>query len=196
MSFNARKAIRRFCLDCQGGHALSVRVCADADCVLYSLRHGTGTEEALQGGGASAPPAAGALPQQLRGTAELKAGSIAPAPEGQGPGIAKSTPPGETISPGSLHSLLSVDRCPTPTRPSLPPDQGVTPEQVEAGPARLIRRFCLACAGNRQDVRACDAKASCALWSFRFGVSPATFKRVVVRRQLWRSRLSLPGLPR
>ncbi len=32
------KAIRRFCLDCQGGLSLSVRECADKECALYPWR--------------------------------------------------------------------------------------------------------------------------------------------------------------
>ena len=171
MSDNARKAIRRFCLDCQGGHVPSVRACADAACILYPLRHGAGAEEALQGGGERTPPPAGAPPR---------------------------APLREMISPGPPRSLLPFACHPASARAgALSGGQAATPEQEGASrPARLIRLFCLTCAGNRQDVRACDAKGSCALWSFRFGVSPATFKRVVIRRQLWRSRLSLPGLPR
>lgn len=60
--------------------------------------------------------------------------------------------------------------------------------------ARVIRRFCLGCAGSRREVRACDARDHCALWSYRFGVSPATFKRVIARRRQWRATLALPGL--
>ena len=128
MSHKASKAIRRFCLDCQGGHVPSVRACADALCVLYPLRHGDEAEDEREG---SASPGENAL-------AEAKA-----------------------------------DR-----------------------PVRRIRLFCLGCAGSRQEVRACDARQDCALWSFRFGVCPATFKRVVARRQRWRTELTLPGLPR
>ncbi len=43
---------------------------------------------------------------------------------------------------------------------------------------RIIRRHCLACAGHRKDVRVCTAKEECPLWSLRFGVYPATYKRV------------------
>lgn len=182
MSPNARKAIRRFCLDCQGGHALSVRACADVVCILYPLRHGVGTEEAAQGGEERTPLA---IPPSL-------------CPQD---GVVPTTEPSDKVSaetPRPLHSLLPFACHPASAQAgALPSDQAAMPEQEEASrPARLIRLFCLTCAGNRQDVRVCDAKASCALWSFRFGVSPATFKRVVVRRQLWRSRLSLPGLPR
>jgi hypothetical protein len=63
-------------------------------------------------------------------------------------------------------------------------------------PARAIRRFCLGCAGSRSEVRRCDAKGQCALWSFRFGVSPATFKRIASRLKFRRSLLFLPGFER
>ena len=73
------------------------------------------------------------------------------------------------------------------------------PVECEAKPLRGIRRYCLSCAGNRQDVRACDAgrhgERPCALWSFRFGVQPGTFKRVLARRRQGRQ-LLLPGLQR
>lgn len=61
------------------------------------------------------------------------------------------------------------------------------------GSLRAIRRFCLACGGNRTDVRSCDAKDACPLWSYRFGVLPSTFKRVVARRRRSRTELALPG---
>ena len=128
MSHKASKAIRRFCLDCQGGHVPSVRACADVSCVLYPLRHGDEAEDDRE--------------------------------EGESPGEDAPAQP-------------ETDR-----------------------PVRRIRLFCLGCAGSRQDVRVCDAGQDCALWSFRFGVSPATFKRVVARRQRWRTELTLPGLPR
>ena len=133
MSNTGRKAIRRFCLDCQGGYAPSVQACADDACVLHPLRHGR----------------------------------------------------------------IAVDQegCPQCALPGL--DQTALLEHTDdCRPVRLIRLFCLACAGNRREVRTCDAKEVCALWSFRFGVLPATFKRVVARRQRWRMTLTLPGLPR
>lgn len=48
-------------------------------------------------------------------------------------------------------------------------------------PLRAIRRFCFQCCGNREQIRACDAKSLCALWSYRFGVQPQTYKRVKAR---------------
>lgn len=122
MSRKASAAIRRFCLDCQGGHAPSVRDCTDGQCILYPVRH-------------------------------------APANDSETP-----APPLPPAADGHIR------------------------------PVRLIRLFCLACAGSRQEVRVCDARQACALWSFRFGVSPSTFKRVSARRQFYRSLLLLPGL--
>jgi hypothetical protein len=115
MPDKASRALRRFCLDCQGGHVPSVSACKDISCLLFPHRR---AEEAAQQG-----PAALAEP------------------------------------------LL-----------------------------RIIRRFCLACAGNRSDVRTCDAREGCSLWSYRFGVLPATFKRVIARRKKMRGTLTLPGL--
>ncbi len=58
---------------------------------------------------------------------------------------------------------------------------------------RAIRRYCLVCAGDRREVRACAARERCVLWPYRFGVLPATYKRVTARirkpKTLW-----LPGL--
>lgn len=60
-----------------------------------------------------------------------------------------------------------------------------------ARPLRCIRRYCLECAETRQDVRDCKAK-DCLLWSYRFGVMPNTFKRVVSRIREKKQTLLLP----
>ena len=135
MSHSAHKAVRRFCLDCQGGHVPSVRDCTDALCVLHTLRHG-------------------------------------PAVEPEGALAAEANPDAEETAAESAKVITKEN----------------------TGPVRRIRHICLGCAGSRQEVRACDAKENCALWSFRFGVLPATFKRVVGRRRRWRESLPLPGL--
>ena len=119
------RALRRFCLDCQGGHPPSVAACKDADCLLFAMRRPAG---------AAADP-------------------LADAP------------------------------C---------DEEDSFPER----PLRVIRRFCLACGGSRTEVRTCDARDACPLWSYRFGVLPATFKRVLARQRRSRSELLLPGLPR
>ena len=105
------KALRRFCMDCQGGYAASVQECRDTLCPLFDFRLCT-----------------------------------------------------------------------------------VTPLPEDARPLRAIRRNCLSCAGSRKDVRACDAKDNCSLWSFRFGVLPSTFKRVAARRRRTSETLMLPGM--
>ncbi len=57
---------------------------------------------------------------------------------------------------------------------------------------RSIRKYCLICAGSRPDVRLCEASA-CPLWHFRFGVTPATYHKVM-RRFFAPKALLLPGL--
>lgn len=52
---------------------------------------------------------------------------------------------------------------------------------------RAVRRQCLLCAGSRQDVRACRARGDCALWAYRFGVTPDKFK--AVRKRYFAPRL-------
>ncbi|MDO5483609.1 MAG: hypothetical protein Q4F27_01745 [Desulfovibrionaceae bacterium] len=51
---------------------------------------------------------------------------------------------------------------------------------------RAIRRQCLGCAGQRDEVRACSAKEDCPLWRWRFGVRPQTYK--AVRRRFFAPR--------
>ena len=59
---------------------------------------------------------------------------------------------------------------------------------------RAIRRQCVTCAGSRGDVRACAAREDCALWSYRFGVRPRTYREV--RRRFFAPReLDLPLAP-
>ena len=57
---------------------------------------------------------------------------------------------------------------------------------------RAVRRHCLVCAGDRKEVRSCDARESCPLWEYRFGVHPVTYKRVSVRGRTPKA-LFLPG---
>lgn len=57
---------------------------------------------------------------------------------------------------------------------------------------RAVRRHCLLCAGDRKEARTCDAKESCPLWEYRFGVHPATYKRVSLRVRAPKD-LFLPG---
>ncbi|UZP66589.1 hypothetical protein N1030_13350 [Desulfovibrio mangrovi] len=106
---STQKAIRRFCMACQGASSKQVAACEDTECALHPHRSG---EE------------------------------VADAP------------------------------CPS---------------------HRAIRRFCMACCANlRAEVRGCAAREDCALWSFRFGCTPETWRRVKNRRSSPRP-LLLPG---
>ena len=64
------------------------------------------------------------------------------------------------------------------------------------GPLRAVRRYCLVCCGGeRGEVRSCAAKDGCALWSYRFGVSPQTYRRVKARF-FAPQQFTLPGWPK
>lgn len=73
-------------------------------------------------------------------------------------------------------------------------------DAAEAGRAgsrgllRAVRRYCLDCAGGRHEVRACQARQACPLWSYRFGVRPQTW-RAVHRRFFAPRELTLPVAP-
>lgn len=61
-------------------------------------------------------------------------------------------------------------------------------------PLRAVRQQCLACcAGERDEIRNCSAGKSCSLWEFRFGVSPAVYRRVKERLR-GPKHFTLPGL--
>lgn len=154
MPDKAARALRRFCLDCQGGHPPSVSACADTACLLYPWR-------------------------RYR---------VPPARSGTGTKTCPAAP---------LPGLEGLPGDPGKRRESLSPEQAIVQDDTPAGdaPVRAIRRFCLACAGSRREVRECDAKEACPLWSYRFGVLPSTFKRVVARMKRKRMELTLPGLP-
>ncbi len=63
-------------------------------------------------------------------------------------------------------------------------------------PLRAVRRYCLVCCGGeRREVRSCAAKGGCALWSYRFGVSPCVYRRVKARFFAPRQ-FTLPGWPK
>ena len=66
---------------------------------------------------------------------------------------------------------------------------------LENGPLRAVRRYCLiCCGGERRETRSCAARHGCALWSYRFGVSPCVYRRVKARFFAPRQ-FSLPGCP-
>ncbi len=46
---------------------------------------------------------------------------------------------------------------------------------------RHVRKHCLQCAEDKTEVRHCTARDDCPLWSLRFGVYPATYRRVKER---------------
>lgn len=57
-------------------------------------------------------------------------------------------------------------------REPVPPPEG---EKADLGPGKAIRAFCLQCVGSSNEVRVC-CSYSCALWSHRFGVRPASLR--------------------
>ncbi len=133
------RAVRRFCLACQGGSPASVSSCLDVGCLFYPVR-GARAEPEDKEGSFAAKEAAGTCPET--------GNSVEPAP-------------------GAMNG------------PS---------------PLRLVRGYCLGCAGSRLEVRECGARDGCPLWSYRFGVRPSTFRRVSSRLRKERQSLKLPGL--
>ncbi|MBD5539345.1 MAG: hypothetical protein HDQ94_05050 [Desulfovibrio sp.] len=100
-------------------------------------------------------------------------------------------------SPGAVRSCADGDcplwdwRLPRPMTAPGPDAARVAGAALSRAVLRAIRRQCLACAGSRGDVRACAAREDCALWSYRFGVRPRTYKEV--RRRFFAPReLDLP----
>ena len=72
--------------------------------------------------------------------------------------------------------------------------KAVEAENFAVRPARIIRKFCLAClSGDTDKIRECSAGEDCLLWPYRFGVTPATLARMRKRLSAPR-RLTLPGL--
>lgn len=169
------RALRRFCLDCQGEDRPSVMACRDEECFFYAWRWLAGEFE----GGVMAAPEHGAPdlaakaneldPEPAAGPDNREKARLLPA-TGQDPEDGDGA-----VAQGSA-VRAEIPRFPT------------------ENPLRVMRRFCLDCGGNRAEVRHCDAKDSCPLWSYRFGVLPSTFKRVFARRRKTRSALTLPGL--
>ncbi|BFR47130.1 restriction endonuclease [Nitratidesulfovibrio sp. HK-II] len=149
------RAIRRFCLDCQGGVAREVRLCPDTGCGLYAWRLA-----GIVAGG-------------------VNAGKHDPT----GDGDADANPAaGDPVDPSAGDPLPGA----------LPLIAQTLPDER---PVRAIRRYCVACCGGeRSEVRTCDARDRCALWSYRFGVLPETYRRVKARLTGPRA-LVLPGLP-
>ena len=166
MPDKAARALRRFCLDCQGGHVPSVSSCRDGSCILYPYRR-------------LKPPASGSPEPRPPELHDPESGEAALS--GPDPAVAAGEQPAAPAdAPG----------------PEGPVPATASSGHVSAEPTlRVIRRFCLNCAGSRAEVRECDARDNCSLWSYRFGVLPATFRRVIARRRKKRTELTLPGLP-
>lgn len=163
------KTIRRFCLECEGGSARAVRLCADKACALRAWRLPAGSDG--EGNGqddADDTPTETAQPMAA-GPADLHAASSV----------------ADTVDTAIAAPATAADD--TPEGEASAPDVGATE------PLRAIRRFCMVCCGGRGNVRACDARDVCPLWSFRFGVQPETFRRVKARQHGPRV-LVLPGL--
>lgn len=170
------RAIRRFCLDCQGGVAREVRLCPDTGCGLYAWRlagiltggaNGGGRHDPTGDGDADAPDAVTVSDVSMVAGAPPKGSALAGKP-------ATNKPSSDPL-PGALPLIAQT----------LPDER----------PVRAIRRYCLSCCGGeREEVRTCDARDRCALWSYRFGVLPETYRRVKARLTGPRT-LVLPGLP-
>ncbi len=153
------RAIRRFCLDCQGGVAREVRLCPDTGCGLYAWRL-AGILTGGTGGGR----------HDHAGDGDADTDPVAGAPVGS-----SGEPSGGNPLPGALPLIAQT----------LPDER----------PVRAVRRYCIACCGGeRAEVRTCDARDRCALWSYRFGVLPETYRKVKARLTGPRT-LVLPGLP-
>ena len=165
MPDKAGRALRRFCLDCQGGHVPSVGACRDDSCILYPYRR--------------LKPPESAVPEACP-------------PEPRFPESCKETRPGP--DPAASTEEKPSARADASGRDEAAPALASSGHSSAEPALRVIRRFCLNCAGSRAEVRECDARDSCSLWSYRFGVQPATFKRVIARRRKKRIELSLPGL--
>ena len=144
------KAIRRFCMACQGGSSRQVAACEDADCALHLYRSGEVPEQPE-------------LAERAELTGQIRQSELAEQAGAEKSGLAERA---------ELAELAEQAPCP---------------------PIRTVRRFCMACCANlRAEVRACAAREDCALWSFRFGCTPETWRRVKNRRSSPRP-LLLPG---
>ncbi len=144
------KAIRRFCMACQGGSSRQVAACEDTGCALHLYRSGEVPEK-----------------PELAERAELT---------------------GQTRQP-ELAEQVDAEKSGLAERAEL----AELAEQAPCPPIRTVRRFCMACCANlRAEVRACAAREDCALWSYRFGCTPETWRRVKNRRSSPRP-LLLPG---
>ncbi len=184
-----RRALQAFCVACQGGAAAYVASCPDKDCQLHALRL---APENPQG-------PANAQGVLLEGRAAAGQAVTVQAPgEDQAPEATRA--PGEIQVPGGMQApeatqVPGATQAPHATQageaqPSAAPGKILPADSLAC--LRAIRRHCMVCADGRQDVRACADK-NCLLWSYRFGVTPETYRRVK-DRFFKPKKLLLPGL--
>lgn len=222
------RAIRRFCLDCQGGAAREVRVCTDLGCALRVWRMAgiRGGDPVMDAGDSPASAQGVAMPSCNDSLLSTPCPvTNAPSPEdapcatgarpvshalfpGASPAASPAASPDArpdvspvgSLSQDALSRSLSPEGRPDAPAPERNGDRAVFPagcvppgsEGDVVPPLRAIRRFCLHCCGFRDAVRGCDARETCALWSYRFGVQPETYRRVRNRFSGPRT-LALPG---
>lgn len=203
------RAIRRFCLDCQGGAAREVRICTDLDCALRVWRMaGARVGELAMDASDARPPGHDALSASCGVPALPTPGDTMQATMPEAVPQTPCTPTGPLQTGGTedMAAGKASFRCASPVDGAASPSldrngdrAGFPAECVPPGnegeavpPLRAIRRFCLHCCGFRDAVRGCDARETCALWSYRFGVQPETYRRVRSRFSGPRT-LVLPG---
>ncbi len=147
----ALRALRRFCLDCQGEDIEAVRNCPEISCPLWPFRVRSKKK-------AQEPPleTEHLLLAQEEQPAQSSLMNLMPAKQLSGE---KTVRESSTASSRNLETENSA-------------------AQTDLSALRAIRRQCLQCADNRRHVRACDARDTCAVWSYRFGVLPETYLRV------------------
>lgn len=167
------KTIRRFCLECEGGSARAVRLCADTACALRAWRLPAGSDGEGNGQDDDGDRATETTMPMSEGPSDHVVLSVA-----------GTVDPAAAVPDAMPLVTASEDSA---------GDEGSAPGVGATEPLRAIRRFCMVCCGGRANVRACDARDVCPLWSFRFGVQPETFRRVKARQHGPRV-LVLPGL--
>lgn len=209
------RAIRRFCLDCQGGAAREVRVCTDLGCALRVWRMAgiRGGDPVMDAGDPTSSAQGVAMPSCSDALFSTPC-AVTNAPSPEDASCTTGARPLPDASPDALHDALpggplpqdgpsrraSSEGGPDGPAPERNGDRSVFPadcvlpgnEGDVVPPLRAIRRFCIHCCGFRDAVRGCDARETCALWSYRFGVQPETYRRVRSRFSGPRS-LALPG---
>lgn len=164
------RAIRRFCLECQGGAAREVRACPDVACALSMWRM-AGARSLAEGGDDAAATGEAAATAHCAADVQPLLEMPVERPAALSPAMPDVRQPGQQTAPQAAH-----------LPPHLP--EGCVPCGLEGSfvePLRAIRRFCFHCCAYRDAIRACDAREACPLWSYRFGVLPETYRKVKAR---------------